>query len=254
MGVDAGDLDHDGDEDLFIAHFTGETNTLYTNDGTGLFEDRSASTGLGPPSLNSTGFGTAWIDVDNNGELDSLVVNGAVTVLQSIEEDRHEYPYGQPNQLFLNLGDRRFEDVSDRAGEAFRLEEVSRGAAFGDVDNDGDVDVVVNNTNGPARLFTNEIGHRSHWVGLRLRGTPAVGGRDMLGARVEVTRADGLTLQRRARSDGSYASANDPRVLVGLGATSQPVQIRVIWPDGSTETWSDVAADQWHSLQQGAAR
>ena len=273
MGVVAGDLDGDGDEDLFVTHLSGETNTLYTNNGSGLFTDRSAVTGLGSPSLGLTGFGTAWIDIDNDGWLDSLVVNGAVGVTSnwfpenSPAEGATESPavepaeepgagdpdlYGQPNQLFRNMGGARFEDVTSRTGETFRLAEVSRAAAVGDVDNDGDADVLVSNTSGPARLFINEIGNRNHWLGLKLVGTSEVGGRDMLGARVEISQPGGRTLSRRVRTDGSYASANDPRVLVGLGTASEPVRVRVIWPDGSEHTWNGVEVDQWTSLQQGA--
>ena len=254
MGVDAGDLDRDGDEDLFVTHLRGQTNTLYTNDGGGLFTDRSAATLLGPPSLGFTGFGTAWFDIDNDGWLDNLVVNGAVTAIQPLVGTGDPYPYGQPNQLFRNLGGTRFEDVTRRTGRTFQLAEVSRGAAFGDVDNDGDVDVLVTNTNGPVRLFINETGTRNHWVGLRLVGASTVGGRDMLGARVEISPPSGPSLWRRARADGSYASANDPRVLVGLGAAAEPVRVRVVWPDGRDETWSDVPIDRWTSLQQDGGR
>ena len=265
MGVAAGDLDGDGDQDLFVTHLSAETNTLYTNDGTGLFTDRSAATGLGPPSLALTGFGTAWLDIDNDGWLDVLVVNGAVGVTSNwlSTEDRVDapaqaveapYSYGQPNTLFRNVGGTRFDDISGRADETFRLPEVSRGAAVGDVDNDGDADVLVSNTNGPARLFINDIGNRNHWLGLKLSGPPEVGGREMLGARVEISQPNRPTVWRRAHADGSYASANDPRVLVGLGTTAEPVQVRVLWPDGSEETWTDITVDQWISLQQDAER
>ncbi len=249
MGVDAGDFDGDGDEDLFISHLVTQTNTLYVNDGTGLFEDQSVRTGLGPPSLPFTGFGTAWFDYDNDGWLDVIVVNGAVDLLPSLVQARDPYPLHQTNQLFHNLGNGRFEDVSDRAGAAFESSEVSRGAAFGDIDNDGDMDVVVTNNNGPVRLLLNGTGNQNHWVGLRMVGASTA--RDMLGTRVAVVTADRAPMWRRVRSDGSYASANDPRVLVGLGATEAVTAIRAVWADGRAEEWSDVTVDAWTTLRQG---
>jgi hypothetical protein len=161
------------------------------------------------------------------------------------------FPLKMLNQLYRNLGNGRFEDVSALGGEPFKLLDVSRGAAFGDIDNDGDPDVVVGTTAGPARLFINNLGHRHHWLGLRLTG---VGGRDMLGASVTVVRSSGPMLRRRARSDGSYASANDPRVLIGLGPSAEPVSVRVQWPDGTVETWKDLAVNRWTALRQGAAK
>ena len=261
MGVDAGDFDGDGDDDLFMTHLTRETNTLYLNDGTGLFEDRSAITGLGAPSVAYTGFGTAWFDYDNDGWLDLLAVNGAVQAShQRYATGSVEAPAGageplrldQPNQLFRNLGTGRFEEVSEQAGAVFALSEVSRGAAFGDLDNDGDYDVLVTNNNGPARLLINNLDHGNRWLGLRLVG--GAGRRDMLGARVGVFRDAGPALWRRARSDGSYASANDPRVLVGLGAASAVQRVRVIWPGGREEEWTDVPVNQWLTLEEGAGQ
>ena len=161
------------------------------------------------------------------------------------------FPLKMLNQLYRNLGDGRFEDVSARGGEPFKLLDVSRGAAFGDIDNDGDEDVRRGTTNGPTRLFVNNVGNKNHWLGLRLTG---VGGRDMLGARVSVLRGDGPTLWRRSRSDGSYASANDPRVLVGLGTSTAPVTVRVQWPDGKTEEWANQAVDRWTTLKQGSGK
>ncbi len=252
MGVDLGDFDGDGDDDLFMTHVATETNTLYVNDGHGFFEDRSAMTGLGPPSLPFTGFGAAWADFDNDGWLDLLVVNGAVRVLEPLVRVGDPFPLHQRNQVFRNVGDGRFEDVTPRAGPAFALSEVSRGAAVGDVDNDGDLDVLVTNNNAPARLLINNVGHRNRWIGLRLAG--GRGPRDMLGARVGVFRDDGAVLWRRARADGSYASANDPRVLVGLADAAAVDRVRVVWPSGRVEEWTDVGAGRWTTLIEGSGR
>ena len=252
MGVDAGDFDADGDDDLFMTHIATETNTLYVNDGSGLFEDRSTRAGLGPPSLPYTGFGTAWFDFDNDGWLDLLVANGEIRTQEALVRANDPFPLHQPNQLFRNLGTGRFAQVSSEAGSVFELSEVSRGAAFGDVDNDGDADVLVTNNNGPARLLINNVGQRNRWVGLRLVGGP--GGRDMLGARVGVFRAEGSVLWRRARADGSYASANDPRVLVGLGAAASISRVRVVWPSGRVEEWPDVDVDRWTTLTEGTGQ
>jgi len=137
----------------------------------------------------------------------------------------------------------------------FALSEVSRGAAFGDIDNDGDTDVVVANNNGPVRLIINNVGNRNHRLGLRLVGAATgQGPRDMLGTEVHIVRADGSTLLRRARADGSYGSANDPRVLVGLGESGEAVDLRVRWPDGRSETWRQVGADRYVTLVQGEGR
>jgi hypothetical protein len=266
MGVDAGDFDNDGDEDLFVTNLVGETNTLYVNDGTGLFEDRTATVGLGVPSLPYTGFGSAWFDFDNDGWLDLLVANGAVRIKEALARPTDPFPLHERNQLFRNLGAGRFEEVTARAGAVFELSEVSRGAAFGDVDNDGDVDVLVTNNNGPARLLINHVGQRNRWVGLRLVGGSTsltadaepgrrVGGsgpRDMLGARVAVFRHQGPPLWRRARADGSYGSANDPRVLVGLGDQATVPRIRVMWPSGRVEEWTAVAVGRWTTLKEGS--
>jgi hypothetical protein len=205
--------------------------------------------GLGVPSLPYTGFGTAWFDFDNDGWVDLLVANGAVRILEALARATDPFPLHERNQLFRNLGTGRFEEVTARAGAVFELSEVSRGAAFGDVDNDGDVDVLVTNNNGPARLLINHVGQRNRWVGLRLVGGP--GPRDMLGARVGVFRDEGPPLWRRARADGSYASANDPRVLVGLGNATTVRRVRVIWPSGRVEAWTDIAVGRWITLKEG---
>ena len=247
MGVDAGDFDNDGDFDLFMTHLPNEGNNLYENDGNAFFEDVSIRTALGPASHGRTGFGTAWFDVDNDGWLDLLAVNGAIEAIGGRGD--HPFPYDETNLLFRNLRNGRFENVTHSAGAALRLSEISRGAAFGDIDNDGDTDVVVANNNGRARLFVNEVGNRNHWLGLRLTGGRAAQ-RDMLGARVAVMRA-GEATWRHVRTDGSYASAHDPRVLIGLGRSAEAPLVRVVWPSGRVEEWDDLPIDGYTMLAEG---
>ncbi len=251
MGVDAGDFDNDGDEDLFMTHMSlNEKNTLYVNQGEGSFEDASYLSGLALPSIAFTGFGTAFFDYDNDGRLDISAANGHVKNVAALARAKDPYPLHQTNQLFRNMGKGRFQEVTEAAGAVFELSEVSRGAAFGDVDNDGDTDVLILNNSGPARLLTNQVGSGNHWMGLKLVGRPS--GRDMLGARVAVLLSQGPALWRRVRTDGSYASANDPRVLVGLGNTTQVEAVRVYWPDGRTEEWKQVSIDTYSELHQGS--
>jgi hypothetical protein len=260
MGVDAADFNGDGHEDLLITTLVGEGASLFLNNihrGVASFDDRATVSGLRPASLPNTGFGTAAFDVDNDGWLDVLVVNGAVRTIEAQARANDPFPLRQRKQLFRNLGDARFEDVSRQASAALDPLEVSRGAAFGDIDNDGDIDVVVANNNQRARLLINNVGNRSHWVGLRLVGAH---GRDMLGARVAILAdapdASGTvpTVWRRARTDGSYASANDPRVLAGLGASRKPPSVRVTWPDGKTEEWNAVSIDRYTTLREGGSQ
>jgi hypothetical protein len=249
MGVDAGDFDNDGDEDLITTVLTREGSTLWVNDGKGRFEDGSVASGIGIASRPYTGWGVAWMDFDNDGWLDLLSVNGLVKQDLEARSAQNPYPYQQRNQLLRNLGNGRFEDVTNRAGQVFTLKAVGRGAAFGDIDNDGDIDAVVVNSGGPARLLINGVGTRNHWLGLRLVGKDSP--RDMVGARVAVIRPEGPPLWRRARADGSYASANDPRVLVGLGTSAVAPRVRVTWPSGRTEEWTSVPVDRYTTLVEG---
>ncbi|HEU4433115.1 MAG TPA: CRTAC1 family protein, partial [Pyrinomonadaceae bacterium] len=252
MGVDAGDFDGNGTDDIFITHLMDETNTLYVNMGQALFEDRTREAGLGMPGRRFTGFGTFFFDYDNDGWLDLFVANGAVQLLPQLVRQKDPFPLGQPNQVFRNTGKGSFVEIdAEVAGAELQLLEVSRAAIFGDVDNDGDTDVLVTNNNGPARLLLNQVGNRNHWLGLRLLGK---NGRDMLGARVDVTTASGGVLRRRVRTDGSYLSANDARVLVGLGLAKQVKSVRVRWPNGTTEEWKNVAVDRYTTLNEGSAR
>jgi hypothetical protein len=222
MGVDAADYDGDGDEDIFLTHLMGETNTLYVNDGSGLFEDKTVESGIARLSLAYTSFGTAWIDFDNDGLLDLLAANGAVRILEDQAVAGDLYPLKLPNQLFHNKGD-GFEEVSVSAGEGFTTPEVSRGLSLGDLDNDGDIDVVVHNNKGPTRLLMNQIGARSGWIGLGVMLPGAAIWETGVRFEAEDTgtsKTRTAARWRRSRTDGSYCSANDPRVVLGLGAGS----------------------------------
>jgi enediyne biosynthesis protein E4 len=253
MGVDAADVDDDGDEDLVVTNLTGEGMDLYINDGTATFANNGAAVGIGHRSLPYTGFGVGWLDVDNDGRLDLLAVNGAVQIqeaglpAEAAAKAGDSRNLGQRPQLFRNVGG-RFDEATAAGGPVLNAINAGRGAAFGDVDNDGDTDVVVSNNMGRAQLLLNTIGQRQHWVGVRVVGARKS---DRLGARVAVMPVNGPTRWRRARADGSYASANDPRVLVGLGRMSGSVRVRVIWPGGRVEEWRDVAIDRYTTLTEG---
>lgn len=252
MGVDAADYNQSGRDDLFVTHMRRESNTLYRNEGKGWFSDVTSASGLGASSLPETGFGTAWLDIDNDGWLDLVVANGAVVVEEDLVAAGDPFPYHQANQLFANQGDGRFKDVSDDSGPAFAVSRVSRGLAVGDLDNDGLADLVIANINSPARLLINRNASRRHWLGLSLRD--ATGRVERTQAVAWIQRGDDPPLRRRSRADGSYASANDPRVLFGLGGDSGPVSVRVDWPDGESERFDDLATDRYHTLRQGTGQ
>ncbi len=257
MGIASGDYDADGDEDLFVTNIVGETFVLYGNDGRASFDDIRARVGLAAPTAAFTGFGAGWIDYDNDGWLDLLVANGAVNVIEAQRGEK--FPFRMRNQLFRNTGKGRFEDASKLGGPAFDRAEIGRGAAFGDVDNDGDVDVVTTNNIGPVRLLINQSLTRgkataagNHWLQLQVRQPQ--GNRLGFGAWVGVERAGQPTRWRRVGTDGSYLSASDSRVHVGLGAAATPVAVTVQWPDGVRERWTNVAVDRLVTLQRGSAK
>jgi hypothetical protein len=253
MGVDAADFDGDGDEDLFMTHLAAETNTIFVNDGSGMFEDATIDTELGVPSWRHTSWGTRWFDYDSDGWLDLFIANGAVRTVEELAQRGDPFPFHEPNQLFRNRGDGKFEEVTAAAGEMFKVSEVTRGAAFGDVDNDGDPDILLLNNNGPARLLDNQLGGAAvHWIGISLLSKD--GGRHLLGSRVEIERPDGSSIWRRARTDGSFGSSSDPRLLVGLGDFTQESVIRVHWLGGAIEEWSGLPIDHYVTLIEGSGR
>ena len=217
MGVTAEDVDNDGSLTLLVANLSREGATLYHGNGKGEFDDATLQYGLAQPTFAFTGFGAKWFDYDNDGRLDLFIANGGVTIAESARST--PYPYAQKNLLFHNEGKgQKFQETSRLAGPALQLPGVGRGAAFGDFDNDGAVDILVTNNNGPARLLHNQAGSRQHWLQVRLEGVKS--NRSGIGARVGVFR-DGLEpLWRRVHTDSSYLSASDVRVHFGLGTNA----------------------------------
>ncbi|MEE9131705.1 MAG: CRTAC1 family protein [Phycisphaerales bacterium] len=247
MGVTVADFDGDGDEDIFIAHLLGETNTLYVNQGNGMFDDATFRLKLGHPGRQMTGFGTHFFDYDNDGRLDLVVVNGAVAKLPSQTGQPH--PYLMANQLFRGTASGDFEDVSTQAGPAFAMLESSRGLAVGDLDLDGGVDLVVANNNGRLRVLRNEVAHRGHW--LRAKVVATSGNRGGIGALVSMSQGD-ETIIARVHTDSSYCSASDASTCFGLGSNTAAITLTVRWPGGEQERWSNIQVDSTVTLQQGS--
>jgi hypothetical protein len=252
MGIASGDFNLDGTEDLFVTNIIGETFALYANDGKGNFEDVRTRAGLAAPTAAYTGFGTDWLDYDNDGALDLFVANGAVNVIEA--QRGQPRPFRMKNQLFHNGGDGRFTETTAAGGPAFAAAGIARGAAFGDLDNDGDVDIVATDNGGPARLLLNqavESGASGHWVAISVR-QPALN-RFGIGASIGVERSGKPTLWRRVRTDGSYLSASDARVHFGLGASAAVTAVVVQWPDGQRERRTGVSTDTRVTLSRSPA-
>jgi enediyne biosynthesis protein E4 len=255
MGIGSDDYDNDGDEDLFVTNLIGESHALYVNDGRGNFEDARGPSGLVAAVAAYTGFGTKWFDYDFDGKLDLFIANGAVNIVEALRGQ--PFPFHQIDQLFRQGDGGKFVEMTATAGAAFKLSEVGRGAAFGDVDNDGDADVLVTNNNGPVRLLLNDSrttggngGKDNRWLMISL---DQPGNRRGFGARVGVERRGQPTLWRRVGTDGSYLSASDARVHFGLGAVpaGRADAVSVEWPDGQRERWTGVQVDRAITLKRG---
>lgn len=251
MGVVAADLDNHGSLELFLTHLSGQTNTLYVPVQEHLYADRTPASGLGPVSLPYTGFGVAAADMDHDGSLDLLIANGRVRrgpVVAGGPTTGFLRHYAEPNLFFINDGSGVFRDSPTEGGAFTRQVEMSRAIAVGDVDNDGDLDFVVTNCGGPARLFLNESPKHGHWLTVRLIGRTA--DRDAIGADVIVELTDRSVRRRQVPSNG-YLSSSDPRLHFGLGKDSQFTKIRVRWPDGVDEEFPGGPADRRLILSQG---
>ena len=247
MGVAAGDYDLDGDPDLYVTHFFQESNTLYANDGLGNFTDITARSGLGAPTLSRLGWGTGFFDWDRDGDLDLFVANGHVYPQVDLVESGSSYR--QRNQLFENLGTGIFRDVSDSAGPGLEVEKVSRGAAFGDYDNDGDLDIFVVNLNDtPTLLRSDGSEETGSWLAVQVVARTC--NRDGAGARVRV-RAGGQTQWRTINGAFSYLAHNDLRAHFGVGESSLVEEVQLFWPDGSVDTVRDVPVGRLLVIEQG---
>ncbi len=246
MGVMAFDFENDEDLDLFVTHLRDETNTLFINEH-GLFEDITARTGLGPPSLPYTGFGTAAVDFDHDGKSDMYVVNGRVIRAQKpLTED----VFAEPNQLFRGTGNGRFEEYPLQDGTRDGLIENSRAAAFGDYDNDGDVDILVVNNGGRVRLLQNHAGKKGHWIMFRIFNRH---GLDAAGAMVCITTLQGKQCNQ-IQTAYSYLASNDPRVHFGLANLNAVQDVTVIWPGRQRESFGPFQAGSVHVLREGSSK
>jgi enediyne biosynthesis protein E4 len=244
MGVGVGDYDGNGLFDIFVTNFANDTNTLYQNLGKMLFADVTSPAGLGEISLQYLGWGTGLEDFDNDGLPDIFVANGHVyPQVDSFETGQH---YAQRKELYRNIGGGKFKEIARESADLL-VPKSSRGAVFGDFDNDGNIDVLVINMNDRPSLYRNGGGTQNHWITMRLKGTRS--NRDAIGARVEI-QAGGKTHVGEVRSGGSYLSNNDIRIHFGLGSASRVDRIRIRWPNGNTEDLPGVAADQFITVTE----
>jgi len=245
MGVGVGDYDLDGNLDIFKTNFADDTNVLYRNDGKGNFDDVTIRTGLGVET-RYVGWGTGIVDLDNDGFPDVFVATGSV--YPEVEKKVPNYPFRTPRLVFRNLGDGRFEELIEEAGPGVAEAHASRGCAFGDFDNDGDMDILVMNMNEPPSLLRNDVKSGGNWLKVLLLGVRS--NRSAIGARVTAVYGNGRQAQE-VQAQSSFYSANERRLHFGLGAETS-VDLIVRWPNGVSETVSKVAANQLVVIREGS--
>lgn len=245
MGVGVGDVYLDGNLDLFVTHFQGESGGLYRNIGKGQFNDVSSTARLSVET-RYVSWGAGIVDLDNDGFPDIFAVTG--NVYPEIEKRYPQYPFKGPRTLFRNLGDGTFEELLDGAGPGISEKFVSRGCAFGDFDNDGDLDILIMNMNAPPSLLRNDAPPGNHWIKVKLIGTKS--NRSGIGARV-VVHYGGRVQAQQLLSQSSYLSSNDPRLHFGLGAATR-ADVEIFWPSGMRESARNLAVDREIGFREGA--
>lgn len=249
MGTDAADYDDSGWQSLVIGNFTNEGMALYHNDGSGLFTDEAAATGISRISTKSLTFGTFFFDYDLDGRLDILAVNGHVS--DDISVVQPQVKYAQAPHLFRNLGKNKFEEVTTKLGGALQRPIVGRGAAYGDFDNDGDLDLLITANNGPARLLRNDNGNQNDMLRVKTVGTRS--NRDGIGAKVTVKTNAGARLFAMVKTGSSYLSQSELPLTFGLGKpeAGKTVSLEIVWPSGQKDTIPDLKPNQFITMKEG---
>jgi enediyne biosynthesis protein E4 len=249
MGTDAADFDNSGRQGLVIGNFTNEGMALYHNDGTGLFTDEAPASGIGRMTLQSLTFGCFFFDYDLDGRLDILAVNGHVA--DDISVVQPTVKYAQPPHLFRNLGDNKFEEITSKLGRAMQQAIVGRGAAYGDFDNDGDLDLLIAANHGTTRLLRNDNANQNDMLRVKTVGTKS--NRDGIGARVTIITKKGERLTRMVKTGSSYLSQSELPVTFGLGKpeADNTVRVEIAWPSGQKDMVPNVKPNQFITVREG---
>jgi hypothetical protein len=249
MGIDTADFDNSGVEGIAITNFDNEMIALYRATRSGMFTDAAMTAGVGPASRDSLGFGCAFLDIDLDGRLDLIAVNGHID--ETVRRIRGNAGYAQPPHLFLNRGGGRFQDVVAQAGGGFASPKVGRGLAYGDFDRDGDLDLLITTNQGPAYLYRNDVVSGARSLRLRLVGTKS--NRDAIGAVVRLTTPDG-TQSRTVKTGSSYLSQSELTLTFGLGPRESAARVVVEWPSGAVQEFSKVAAGAYECVEGSQLR
>jgi len=249
MGTDVADYDNSGWQSVVIGNFTNEGMALYHNDGSGLFTDEAPATGIARISTRSLTFGTFFFDYDLDGLPDLLAINGHVSDDVSVVQPTIKY--AQPPHLFHNLGKKKFEEVTAKVGPSLQRPIVGRGGAYADVDNDGDLDLLITANNGPARLLRNDNGNQNDMLRVKTVGTRS--NRDGIGAKVSVKTSTGARLFAMVKTGSSYLSQSEMPLTFGLGkpGKEKTVNMTIVWPSGQKDSIANIKPNQFVTVQEG---